>query len=220
MKKIKSYKRIGCLLLLSCFMQACSAGISSEVSCNFIINKSTLQRVSWAYSPKKITLYIHSSVPNDERYRGAIRRAVNVWNNKFLKEFGRSIFELSVTNKPVKGQDGISTIAWLKNWDKNNSNHNGTTITYYSGKKINEADISINAKHFDSNYSPGALGIDGYDLQALVIHELGHVLGLDDLQKPAKLTIMNAHLSKGIDENRREISEMDIESLKCEYEEK
>jgi hypothetical protein len=69
----------------------------------------------------------------------------------------------------------------------------GHTILYTLGDRIIEADIHLNAKDF--TFAVGALP-DRIDLQGLLIHELGHVLGIGH-SADARAT-MNAGLPSGI----------------------
>ncbi len=69
----------------------------------------------------------------------------------------------------------------------------GHTILYTLGDRIVEADIHLNAKDF--TFAVGALP-DRIDLQAILIHELGHVLGIG--HSADTRATMNAGLPSGI----------------------
>jgi len=69
----------------------------------------------------------------------------------------------------------------------------GHTILYTLGERIVEADIHLNAKDFA--FAVGAVP-GKIDLQSILIHELGHVLGIGHSSDPR--ATMNAGLPSGI----------------------
>lgn len=205
--------RFGKLVLLIMAMalaiQACSRKLPPQESCNFVQNADR-QRVSWArHTP--IKLYIHESVPT-EAYP-ALDRAVNEYNVKIGK--GKEL--LKIMARGVSGplepkKDGYSMIYWYKSWDSSRKNEQARTTIYWVGSEIFEADMRINAANF--SYSLGeSLDSTELDLTSLVVHELGHVLGLGHVVTPG--SVMNFSLDEGQD--RRHLSEGDLASLQCEY---
>lgn len=205
-------RRAGVLLIFVGFcallMQACSRPLAPQESCNFVQNPEQ-QRVSWNRQVP-VKLYLHESVPEDA-YE-AIDRAVAEINLKAGN--GRDL--LKIVARKAGGpldprKDGYSMIYWFKDWKDSRSEQARTTI-YWQGAEIFEADMRVNADSFkyyegeDSNFT-------NVDLQSLIVHELGHVLGL--AHNATSGSVMNITLNEG--QNRRKLGDMDLASLKCEY---
>ncbi len=203
------------LVLLVLFIAACSQKLEPQNQCNFVQN-SELQRVSWK-GQIPIALYISDSIPQD--YHGAIRDAAAKWNYKL----GSHVFDVrdNVSVPAAPNKDKISAIYWDLNWESDKAVEQARTTIYWKGSSIDEADIRINAHDF--HYSvDDKTPLDKVDFESLMVHEMGHVLGLQHIEKgrePAKnngRSVMEALLASG-DSTRRSPSEYDIESLKCEY---
>lgn len=207
--KIKFYKRallILPLLVAALFIQACGRDVKPEPSCNFVQN-SKLQRVSWRGRVAKF--YIHISVPQE--YHAQIREAAQVWNSELGKEV--ISIESIVNGGSAPKQDGYNIIYWMNEWEENKRSEQARTTIYWSGSKIYEADIKINAK--DHNFSVAANAVGGkVDFYSLMVHEFGHVLGLTHIHEN-KPSVMHAFLANG--NTRRSLTETDLSSLRCEY---
>lgn len=194
--------------LCAMLMQACSRPLAPQESCNFVQNPEQ-QRVSWNRNVP-VKLYLHKSIPH-EAY-AAIDRAVEEINLKAGK--GHDL--LKIIARGVDGplnpaKDGYSMIYWYKEWDGNRSEQARTTI-YWQGAEIFEADMRINAATFSYNEGEDS-NFTNVDLQSLVLHELGHVLGL--AHNATTGSVMNITLEDGQD--RRKLGVVDLASLKCEY---
>ena len=190
-------------------MQACSRPLEPQESCNFVQNPE-MQRVAWK-NKLPIRLYLHSSVPV-EAYP-AFDRAIQEFNSRLGN--GQEVFRIiargvSGNLNPVK--DGFSTIYWMKSWDANRTNEQARTTIYWMGNEIFEADMRINAANFGYSYveKPNSTEVD---LVSLVVHELGHALGL--AHNATTGSVMNFSLSEGTE--RRVLGAADMASLKCEY---
>ena len=195
----------------SVFLEACSRPLKAQDSCNFVRNGEQ-QRVSWkGRLPIKVAL--HHSVPT-EAY-AAIYRAIAEYKEKL--GHGRDIFQIVDTN--VAGeinptQDGASVIYWFDTWDSNKPNEQARTTIYWSGTQIFEADMRINAHNFHNfNYTEAATSNSDLDLDSLVLHEFGHMLGL--AHNVTTGSVMNITLDDG--EDRRHLGTVDMSSLSCEY---
>jgi hypothetical protein len=194
--------------LCATLMQACSRPLAPQESCNFVQNPEQ-QRVSWNRNVP-VKLYLHKSVPQ-EAY-AAIDRAVEEINLKA----GNGHDLLKIIARGADGalnpqKDGYSMIYWFKEWDGNRSEQARTTI-YWQGAEIFEADMRINAATFSYNEGVDS-NFTNVDLQSLVLHELGHVLGL--AHNATTGSVMNITLEDGQD--RRKLGTVDLASLKCEY---
>ncbi|MCB0357121.1 MAG: matrixin family metalloprotease, partial [Bdellovibrionales bacterium] len=198
---------IGLILISSTLLlQACGRNIDPEPSCNFVQN-SKLQRVSW--KNKSAKMYIHSSVPT--KYHQTIRNAAKKWND----ELGYTVIsiEASVGGTSLPSKDGYNIIYWLTDWDSEKKSEQARTTIYWTGSKIYEADIRINAKNHKFSTTPETL--NGHvDFYSLLVHEMGHVLGLAHVPQE-KQSVMQAYLANGVE--RRKLTEVDQSSLKCEY---
>jgi hypothetical protein len=209
--KFKGVALILIVLLGSVLTQACSRPKSPEASCNFVQNPEQ-QRVSWQkHLPVK--LYLHESVPNSAY--AAIDRAIKEYNDKLGG--GQEIFRIiarGVGGDLNPHKDGYSMVYWFTDWDQSRSTEQARTTIYWSGTEIFEADIRINADPDNFSYYYGEdSNISGVDLMSLLVHELGHVLGL--AHNVSSGSVMNFTLDNG--QERRKLGALDLTSLKCEY---
>lgn len=190
-------------------VSACTRKLAPETSCNFVQN-SEMQRVSWG-SQTPVKLYIHQSV--DPKYWPAIQAAVQTWNDEIP---GRDLFKIEgtgVTGSPTPQRDGYSIIYMMNDWEADRPNEQARTTIYWTGNQIYETDMRINAKNFNFNYATTSGTFYGVDLQSLVLHELGHMLGL--AHTPTAGSVMAVSLASGLE--RRAPSTDDVNDLRCEY---
>ncbi|MNL56538.1 Matrixin [compost metagenome] len=85
------------------------------------------------------------------------------------------------------------------------------TNLYWIGDQIQEADIRVNASKY-SFYWNGTGG-GSVNIEALILHELGHVLGLK--HKDNEGSVMATYLANGSD--RTALAPADTTNLQCEY---
>ena len=219
-------KRISQLLIINLFVTLV-LGLTSctpkpQNDCGFVQNIYG-QRISWK-SNDKIPLFIHSSVPM--ALRPAIYHAAETWE----AQIGRKLFAISEDSSQINGapaRDQKNGIYFLSNWESDNSSEQGRTSVYWAGDAILEADIRVNAFDF-SFYGMGSKDLfggarvkalsghgnfDGYSFEALILHELGHFLGLKH-QDNTK-SVMMTHLAAF--ENRTQVSALDQDKVRCEY---
>ena len=108
-------------------------------------------------------------------------------------------------------QDGISTIYWMEEWDPNRPLEQARTTIFWEDDRIVEADMRLNKKNFSfytDEFPRGAV-----HLESLVVHELGHVLGLKHNEGGG--SVMHPILASYT--VRDEIGDPDVDSLRCEY---
>lgn len=197
------------LLVIVGLLQACSRRMPPQAPCNFV-QSPELQRVSWKrHLP--IKLYVHNSVPT-EAY-GAIDRAVEHYN----RTLGDGTDVFAVVARGTSGEtnakrDGYSVVYWYSGWDASRSTEQARTTIYWTGSEIFEADVRINAFNFRYNLGE-AVPFNDLDLQSIMVHELGHVLGL--IHNPTQGSVMNTTLDQR--QERRKLGTQDVSSLKCEY---
>lgn len=196
------------LIMMSLFSVACGRKLEPEEGCNFVQN-GQLQRVSWK-GALPIDIYIHESVPT--QYYPAIQSAMADWENK-LK---RPVFRLVgvVEDGAATGEkDNRNVIYYSETWEADKPNEQARTTIFWLGDVIYEADVRINGSgSFTFFTGPTPVG-GAIDMESLVVHELGHVLGLqhnDGVSSVMATTLGSATL-------RREPGPVDIESIRCEY---
>jgi hypothetical protein len=183
-----------------------------EESCYFKQNVYE-QRVSWAWNEQQaIPLFVDASVP--EEIIEATRQAIKIWNTTFQAEFGYKIFTLKgkINKKVGVGDDQRNVISFMTAWDGDDKEQAETYLRWV-GKVIYDADIRINGeKNLSVVANPDRSQLDAV---SLMVHELGHVLGLDHIITD-EYTTMAVSLGTG-NVDRRQVSELDIDALGCEY---
>ncbi len=187
-------------------LQACGAKKSPEDSCNFVQNGEQ-QRVSWG-AQVPVIIYVDRSVPSV--FYDSIARGVAEWNTRVGREIVKvGGWAVNTTGQPA--QDGQNIIYMLSDWEAEKSNEQARTTVYWAGDRIYEADIRINDRNFD--FSWGDPEPDKVDMQSLILHEFGHVMGLAHATTPQ--SVMARSLPNAT--KRRELSVADQNSIRCEY---
>lgn len=205
------------LLLVSMNMiQACAPKPQSD--CGFVQNVYG-ERISWK-GDIPVKMVLHESVPDE--MIPAIKNATETWN----KTAGKTIVEIDYTNKeqgPVTPRkDGRNVIYLMNTWESEKGSEQGRTSVYWIGDQIKETDIRLNGANFtfyweDKNgetvTSAARAGAASVNMEALVLHEMGHVLGLKhrDNQGSVMATYLRAK------EDRVDLASADTQSLQCEY---
>ena len=186
-------------------MTACGEKPAPQTSCNFVQN-SDMQRVSWK-SSVPIQIWIHESVPT--QYHAAILQSMSQWEYST----GRKLFQaMGIDHGPLQpAQDGKNVIYWMPTWDATRPTEQARTTIYWQDNVIHEADILVNTQNF--TYSAPDAVPNQVDFQSLILHELGHSLGLQ--HDTVTGSVMAAYLAD--DYERRTPSDFDVQSLKCEY---
>ncbi len=200
-------------------LSACAP--QKQDDCGFVQNVYG-QRISWK-GKKLVKVVIHQSVPTE--IRPAIYRAAATWE----VQAGRKVFEISEDSSILSAtptRDQKNGIYFLKNWESDKVSEQGRTTVSWAGDEIVEADIRVNAANFsfyDKNPKAlvGSFGVgqnqneitEGYSFEALILHELGHLLGLKHREDSG--TVMATHL--GAFSNRTQLAASDQSAIRCEY---
>src|SRR5690606_34030770 len=136
----------------------------------------------------------------------SMQKALEIWNTSFRAEFdGKDIFvyggQLTVPRAFV--QDGFSVISVTSQWEGKPTAQAETSLMW-TGDKATEADIRLNGDldlSTDDNVKANEV-----DTVALIVHELGHVLGLGH-RDSTEYTAMAPKLALG-NKYRRSVGEM------------
>jgi hypothetical protein len=216
---IKNLLSILGVLLFMMIISSCSP--KSQNDCGFVQNIYG-QRVSWKQK-LPLTLIIHKSIPTE--LRPAIYRAAKTWES----QIGTKVFDITEDSSQLSdqpGRDQKNGIYFLSDWESDRKSEQGRTNVLWAGDEIHEADIRINAANFsyyDQNPKSliGSYGMvqaqqasaDGYSFEALILHEMGHFLGLKHREDQG--TVMSANLAAFT--NRTQLSSSDQGSISCEY---
>lgn len=212
------FKNLSLRLIISILalglLNACAPKKSED--CGFVQNVYG-QRITWK-TTAAIPVYINSSVP--EALRPAIYRAAATWE----QAAGRKVFEVIEENfsaSQMPGRDKKNAIYFLSQWESDRKSEQGRTSVYWAGDEIQEADIRINSADFvyyDQNpqqlvRTTNNKTSTGYNFEALILHELGHFLGLK--HRDVQGTVMAKELSAYTD--RIKLSDADTQAVQCEY---
>lgn len=190
-------------------MTAC-APTKSQEECGFVQNVYG-ERISWK-GKIPVVMKLHESVP--KAYRESIVQAAETWN----KALGKTVILVDTTDiqkGPVKAfKDTLNVIYFYGEWEEDKPTEQARTSVYWIGDEIKEADIRVNAKNFKFyDLTLADKGPSKISIEALLIHEMGHVLGLK--HKDTDQSVMATYLASQSD--RVNIAATDKKSLSCEY---
>lgn len=175
-------------LLFLLILTSCGRIPHEEPSCTFIQNEYG-ERVSWYEAP--VILGIDSAMPS--HLKPAIYEAARTWNVAYGKELIR------IVDRPYDNMIYYKTY-WPGAYQEANTRIEWYDTTIYS------ATINVNAYNYQFYYGSGY----GVEFKSLMIHELGHVLGLGHSDG-----VMSPYLAEGV--TRWDIDSSIIHNLTCEY---
>lgn len=166
------------------------------------------ERVTWKTN-KPIPLYVHESFP--QNMYPALQNAIHDWE----VALHRPVFEIiayGIQNPATPAQDGVNVVYWMSSWENEKSAEQARTSVYWISDRISEADIRINAKdnHF---YLDTPVTYSDVHLESLLVHELGHVLGLKHRDDSG--SVMATYLASQT--IRTNIAPVDIENVNAVY---
>jgi hypothetical protein len=184
----------------------------AEPSCGFV-QSSTGLRVSWKNN-LPVRVYISSSWP--ARFVDVVKRAALVWNDSVNRDL-IEVVEGSVSDGP--SLDRKNGVYWLTSWSPKRPNEQAQTTLYYHDVIPYDGDIKVNAFNFkyydaETDAETSSAGADSeYDLESLLVHEMGHLLGLLHFYEPP--TVMYPYLYAF--DHRVTVSATDLKAIQCEY---
>lgn len=191
-------------------LQACAP--RTQDTCGFVQNVYG-ERISWK-GEVPVVMHLHASVP--EEHVAAIQSAINSWN----EAAGKTLLRLAPgrVGGEAAARDHLNVISYSSSWESNKLSEQAKTSVHWVGDQIQEADIKVNASSTDGRslynfYVSHPAGGYGVSLEALVLHELGHVLGLK--HKDSDSSVMATYLAANTD--RVNLAETDRDALGCEY---
>ncbi|MBC7370182.1 MAG: matrixin family metalloprotease [Bdellovibrionaceae bacterium] len=206
------WKYAGLILipLIAFAMQACAP--KAQEDCGFVQNVYG-ERISWK-GQYPITMYVHESVP--ESFYPAIQAAAKTWQDASGKPLFNIVTSQKIYGPPNPIKDSSNIIYFLKTWEEDKTSEQARTSIYWIGDQVKEADVRINGKftyYWDQDATTAGTRASSINIEALVIHELGHVLGLK--HKDSSNSVMATYLSNNSD--RVNIADTDKSALQCEY---
>jgi hypothetical protein len=166
------------------------------------------RRVAWK-GPLPVQILMATDWPVE--YETSATRAAQAWN----QAAGREIISVL---RPLKAVASLPTVDqrnglyYFTQWPDSSSSFQALTKLLFAGDSAVDADIRINAHNF-AFFDTIASGDLQVHMESLLIHEMGHLLGLKHFMNPP--TVMAPSLAANF--VRTQISESDKESLHCEY---
>ncbi|MCS6837510.1 MAG: matrixin family metalloprotease [Bdellovibrionaceae bacterium] len=190
-----------------------------QPSCGFLQNAYG-ERISWKTN-LPVRMYIHESVPR--QFVPVIYSSMKHWEGLSKQPLFQIVSE-SYRDSGQARQDGFNVIYWVtSDWPNTNgkgshSSHHpkmeqARTTVHTVGNQIVEADLRINAQRFDF-YVDQPKSPLSIHFESLMIHELGHVLGLAHNEHSPN-DIMWTHLLPLTE--RTQFSEENRMAIQCEY---
>lgn len=200
---------VAALLTAGFTLQACAPKVPAAQEEGGYVQNSYGERISWK-GAVPVNIYLHESVPN--QFIPAIEAAARTWE----QAAGHRLFNIvpqKLTGPILPQKDGMNVIYFMNTWEADLSSQQARTSVYWVGDQIKESDMRINAAKFQFYWNQSLPGVAAVNIEALVLHEMGHILGLKHRDDEA--SVMATYLSSNT--NRTVLYPDDVKSLKYEY---
>jgi len=176
---------------------------ASQEDCGFVQN-SYGQRVSWKQS-LPVKMYIDSTFP--QQYETVLRSAATQWETLV----GKSLFTFErAATATTPAHDNRNVIYWENPWSADMTLQGMTTLSWQDNQ-LTEADLHVDAQYFTYYVDTPQAATDVH-LESLLVHELGHVLGLKHVGgESVMLSVLNYLTIRDLP------TDDDKAHIKCEY---
>lgn len=180
---------------------ACSP---KATNCKGVQTNQYGEAIQWRRLP--IQIHINNNFPT--QLRAGIYKAVDTWE----RATGMSLFSIEEGETFRIAADSINVITFLTSY-KRSSNEEGNTSIAWRGDEIVDADILINGETYSYYVDQSDKQSNKLNIEALMLHELGHLLGLEHSKEEA--SVMSPTLAFGAD--RITLSDLDTINIRCLY---
>ncbi|MCO5144414.1 MAG: matrixin family metalloprotease [Oligoflexia bacterium] len=163
---------------------------------------------------------------NTAEFQSAINSAIAQWNN--VCDSNISVNLIGTTTNTKNSGDSTNTISWdnRTTGEGNGIGNTGTLAVAYSNVN-NTTDMTVDCDIVVNGEATGDFAINGsatgYDLVGILVHEIGHCLGLDHSIEPPTFTssnpiLLNAPMKSTVaagDLSARTLSQDEIDAMEC-----
>jgi hypothetical protein len=161
-----------------------------------LTDESNIYAVKWYVNPvtMQVKLSNVANLADGNSYQSSVVSAMNSWNAQLRTVQLAPVLSSPGTHRSGNGINEISMDSTIDG-DAFSSGTLAVTLSYGHGNDYAESDIIINTAYTWDSYRGNLRSAE--DLQRVVIHELGHVLGLDHPDEHGQFVtaIMNSHAS-------------------------
>lgn len=190
--------KLGMAAIFILFLTSCAPAPSKN--CGYMQNAFG-ENISWQGR-------VPVSLVVDAAHAHVAKEAADVWNGA-----GAGTLITIVTGLPPFPQtrDNINGIYFNETLGPSEE---GRTSGYWIGDALRETDIRVSGNYKYYYDTPGALAFQGaVNLEALLIHEMGHVLGL--AHSTQSTSVMYPYLDRNTD--RISLTKDDVSNILCMY---